>query len=176
MFMYVFIGNNFCSEWACYEAGLSYFYPCLLWCVMPLLLTLLCLYCYYELTIQPDDFWSYFTYVYHWVNNFAPLCLSIAVLFLGGVPAWLIYFGISFVMQLFFRWYYWIAPHDPNRFESLDVNFEIPTATACSEPSAPPIMKVDDSAHTVSMTQSEKAAFQLFKRLQARDPTDGRVV
>lgn len=127
---------------------------------------------------------SYFTYSYHWVNNFAPLCLSIAVLFLGGVPAWLIYLGISFVMQLFFRWYYWPAPsdtrhrHDPIRFESLGVNFELPTATATaySEPSAPPIMKVDDSTHTVSMTQSEKAAFELFKRLQARDPTDGRVV
>ena len=189
MCVFYIIGNNFCSEWACYEAGLSYFHPCLLWCLMPSLLTLVCLCMYYcdlyDVYDVPDDFWGFFTLNYHMVNNFVPLCLSPAVLFLGGVPAWLIYLGISFVMQLFLRWWWLrtskvarspVRQFDMSELNSVGLNIPVPTAAAYNEPSAPPIAKVDDPTHTVTMTQAEKEMFEIMKRLQARDQTAGRVV
>ena len=133
----------------------------------------------------PDDFWGVFTLNYHMVNNFVPLCLSLAVIFLGEVPAWLLYLGISFVMQLFYRWWWrWtskvarspVRQFDMSQLNSVGLNIPVPTAVAYNEPSAPPIAKVDDSTHTVTMTQAEKEMFEMMKRLQARDQTVGRVV
>jgi hypothetical protein len=90
--------SSFCKKWRCYETGMAYFFPSLPWVVMGLFLYLLTLlflptflHAETELTI-----WFHICIL----HSILPVSLSVAVIYLGGLPAWTLWFCLHVLIML----------------------------------------------------------------------------
>ena len=121
--------STYCKKWSCFETGAPYFYPSLPWPVICFGLTFLTMvFRHMELTERGKEGVSYLYYLcfFGW-QQIPPFGLSVAVLYLGGVPAWCIWFGVH-VLIMWWEWNYVRTKFTPTSHQA--VALQVPEAYA----------------------------------------------
>ena len=88
--------SSFCKKWICYETGMSYFFPSLPWVLLGIFPSLFLLYFYNDAKDMNILHKLFLCSMY----SIPAAALSIAVVFLGGIPAWTIWFCLHVLISL----------------------------------------------------------------------------